>query len=140
MFAFNSGDRSNLASCRLLCRRCIVGYVVPVWRPSIQKWGMGEATDFDEHTATHHLTFLDETEEWVTVSRAPYDDYLAFHRERARQHSASDEDGDIQHHSLSPSEPVSEDTSSESPDKENDRMMQVSFWSHSLLPYRPQRC
>ncbi len=137
MFTFDSGDRSNLATCRVLCRPCMVGYVVPVWRPTLQKWGMGEATEFDEHTAMHHVTFLDETEDWAIVSQSPYDDYLAFYRERARKRRASNEDDDITHHSLSPSERVSEDTNAESPDKENGEMMQVSHWSHLLL-CRPQ--
>jgi hypothetical protein len=115
----------------------MVGYVVPVWRPTLQKWGIGEATDFDEHTAMHHVTFLDETEDSAIVSQSPYDDYLAFYRERARKRRASNEDDDIMHHSLSPSERVSEDANAESPDKENDEMMQVRNCSHLLL-CRPQ--
>jgi hypothetical protein len=79
----------------------MVEYAVSVWRPTLQKCGIGEATDFDEHTAMNHVTFLDETEDWAIVSQSPYDDYLAFYRERARQRRASNEDDDVTHHSLS---------------------------------------
>jgi hypothetical protein len=45
---------------------------------------MGEMAEFDAETGRHHVRFLDDSAEWVTVVHSPFEDYVSYHRGRAR--------------------------------------------------------
>jgi len=123
--AYSDDHRSKLVTCQFLCRKCLVGSVVPVWRPGIDRWRMGEVATYDEQSGQHHVMFLDDTEAWVVVEQSPFDEYLAFYRGRVHQNpSRRDVEGEPEPYPLSSS--AQQDAKpSESADKENERLMQV---------------
>jgi hypothetical protein len=40
--------------------------------------------EFDAETGQHHVRFLDDSIEWVTVAYSPFEDYVSYHRGRNR--------------------------------------------------------
>ena len=110
----------------MLCRKCVIGNVLPVWRPAIERWRIGELTAFDDHSGKHHVVFLDDTEDWVVVEQSPFDEYLDYQRGRARQHSTSDAESEMEPFPLLPSHQQGKYKQLfQTPDKENERLMQV---------------
>jgi hypothetical protein len=45
---------------------------------------MGEIAEFDAETGQHHVRFLDDSTEWVTVAYSPFKDYVSYHQGRVR--------------------------------------------------------
>ena len=61
-----------------LCRKCIIGCDVPVFRPLLNTWHVGEIKEFNKRTLKHHIHFPDNSLEWVSVDPFPWQAYIKF--------------------------------------------------------------
>ncbi len=83
-----------------VCRSCLVGAMIPVIRPSTEKWEFGTVerafwqanhesktinpkTGSDDPSKQHFLRFMDSKCEWAIVETTPYDHYIDFYKKRA---------------------------------------------------------
>jgi hypothetical protein len=74
------GDLSRLA---ILCGNCLLGSTVPAYRPSIQRWHLGQVKawrNVDTVSGEACLNFDGKTE-WVHLESTPFDAYTCHVRE-----------------------------------------------------------
>lgn len=79
--------RSGVSS-PVVCTSCLVGYNIPVVRPSTSTWEFGKVLSCWDSSTTfqtgnvlqqvdqHLVEFYDQTKEWVFVENDPYDAYV----------------------------------------------------------------
>lgn len=106
-----------------------MGKVLPVWRPTVERWQIGEVKAFDTHSGKHHIVFPDDTTDCVIIEQTPYEDYLAHYRGRSKPNSSrvKDED-DIEPIPLLQLQRQRRNSEIEVHDtKENERMMKVGL-------------
>jgi hypothetical protein len=80
-----SRDPSALNTQVSLCGECLIGQSIPVLRPSIGKWNIGEVVFFDRSAGAHRLVFDENDIEWVFVPPTPFKDYISHHLATAEQ-------------------------------------------------------
>lgn len=64
-----------------VCGQCLVGKRIPVFRPSIDKWQIGEVKTFHWQTQQHVVLFDENDRESVDVSSSPFHDYVSHCKE-----------------------------------------------------------
>ena len=69
----------------LLCPSCIIGKVVPAYRPSLKQWNLGLVVAFRSETSEFSLLFEYTVQEWLTLDKAPFEAYTAYHRHCRQQ-------------------------------------------------------
>mmetsp|Transcript_24593 Transcript_24593/g.57746 ORF Transcript_24593/g.57746 Transcript_24593/m.57746 type:complete len:519 (+) Transcript_24593:131-1687(+) len=72
-------------SSRKVCDICLVGYEVPVLRPSTGKWEIGTVLSYDSSSQRsrseqkqHRLQFMNGIKEWAIVNTEPYEAYAQY--------------------------------------------------------------
>lgn len=80
-----SKDPNVLTRKNLFCGDCLVGQTIPVYRPTIRRWNIGEIDYFDRTAWAHRVVFEEDDIEWVTVSSSPFNDYISYHKEQNSQ-------------------------------------------------------
>ncbi len=63
-----------------LCDECLVGRTVPIYRPQVHEWQVGEIDEYDRKTGMHHFIFPDSEVEWLKVDPTPFNSYLNHHK------------------------------------------------------------
>lgn len=69
----------------VFCRNCILGRIVPAYRPSRRRWNLGIVVAFRNDTSEFCLTFQHNVQEWLRLENAPYEAYTGFYRQRKQQ-------------------------------------------------------
>jgi len=75
---FEDGNPSRPAT---LCGFCMVGHIAPVFRPFKDKWNLGQVEAFREDRSEFCVLFDGSDREWVHLEAAPFEAYVAHHRE-----------------------------------------------------------
>ncbi len=79
VYAKSCNDRNTP---RKICGFCLVGYHIPVLRPSMGKWELGTVLSYsgscqrvDRYRHQYQLKFTDDEKEWVSVRADPFEAY-----------------------------------------------------------------
>ena len=82
---FDRFDSVGSPRSTFLCPSCIIGKVLPAYRPSLKRWNLGLVVAYRRETGKFCLLFEYTVQEWLTLDKAPFEAYTAYHR-HCRQH------------------------------------------------------
>lgn len=66
-----------------VCEECVVGREVPVFRPSLHDWNIGQVKSYDDQTGRHLLEFVDGDTEWTMIEEQPTRMYLEYFKKNS---------------------------------------------------------